>query len=145
MKRKPVKLTKERALREAIRRLAVKVLREEEEKAAEESPEGAPEEAPEANPSTPTTAPIADPAADPAAEEQPQEEPAPEEVPEEEEGLGGDFQTAVDMFARKISLSQETPTSEDLIDMLSQVAEKFTTTSEERLNLLKGIRNNIVH
>lgn len=141
MKRKPVKLTKERALREAIRRLAVKVLREEEEKAAEESPEGAPEEAPEANPSAPTTAPTAD----PAAEEQPQEEPAPEEVPEEEEGLGGDFQTAVDMFARKISLSQETPTSEDLIDMLSQVAEKFTTTSEERLNLLKGIRNNIVH
>ena len=141
MKRKPVKLTKERALREAIRRLAVKVLREEEEKATEESPEGAPEEAPEANPSAPT----ADPAADPAAEEQPQEEPAPEAVPEEEEGLGGDFQTAVDMFTRKIGLSQETPTSEDLIDMISQVAEKFTTTSEERLNLLKGIRNNIVH
>ena len=137
MKRKPVKLTKERALREAIRRLAVKVLREEEEKATEESPEGAPEEAPEANPSAPT--------ADPAAEEQPQEEPAPEEVPEEEEGLGGDFQTAVDVFTRKIGLSQETPTSEDLIDMISQVAEKFTTTSEERLNLLKGIRNNIVH
>jgi len=137
MTKKPVKLTKERALREAIRRLALKVLREEEEKTAEETPE---EETPEADPTTATTAPTAD----PAAKEEPQEEPAPEEAPEEE-GLGGDFQTAVDMFARKISLSQDTPTNDDLVDMLSQVAEKFTTTSEERLNLLKGIRNNIVH
>jgi len=115
-------------LREAIRRLAVKVLREEEEKAAEETPE-----------ETPTAAPT------PAPETAPEEKPTPEEAPEEEEGLGGDFQTAVDMFTRKISSSQDTPSGDDLIDMLSQVAEKFTTTSEERLNLLKGIRNNIVH
>ena len=135
MTKKPVKLTKERALREAIRRLALKVLREEEEKKAEEAPEETPEEDPTATPPAPETAP----------EEAPEEEPAPEETPEEEEGLGGDFQTAVDMFTRKISLSQDTPSNEDLVDMLSQVAEKFTTTSEERLNLLKGIRNNIVH
>jgi len=141
MAKKPVKLTKERALREAIRRLAVKVLREEENKEevpAEDAAEETPQEDPAATP-TPTATP------EPAAEEKPQEEPAAEEVPEEEEGLGGDFQTAVDMFTRKISLSQEVPTNDDLIDMLSQVAEKFTTTSEERLNLLKGIRNNIVH
>lgn len=131
MTKRPVKLTKERALREAIRRLAVKVLREEEEKAAEEASEETPEETPTATPTpTPETA--------------PEEEPTPEEAPEEE-GLGGDFQSAVDMFTRKISLSQDTPSGDDLIDMLSQVAEKFTTTSEERLNLLKGIRNNIVH
>ena len=135
MTKKPVKLTKERALREAIRRLALKVLREEEEKKAEEAPEETPEEDPTATPPAPEKAP----------EEAPEEEPAPEETPEEEEGLGGDFQTAVDMFTRKISLSQDTPSNEDLVDMLSQVAEKFTTTSEERLNLLKGIRNNIVH
>ena len=131
MTKRPVKLTKERALREAIRRLAVKVLREEEEKAAEEASEETPEETPTATPTpTPETA--------------PEEEPTPEEAPEEE-GLGGDFQSAVDMFTRKISLSQDTPSGDDLVDMLSQVAEKFTTTSEERLNLLKGIRNNIVH
>ena len=137
MTKKPVKLTKERALREAIRRLALKVLREEEEKKAEEAPEETPEEDP--------TAATTPPAPEKAPEEAPEEEPAPEETPEEEEGLGGDFQTAVDMFTRKISLSQDTPSNEDLVDMLSQVAEKFTTTSEERLNLLKGIRNNIVH
>jgi outer membrane biosynthesis protein TonB len=137
MTKKPVKLTKERALREAIRRLALKVLREEEEKKAEEAPEETPEEDP--------TAATTPPAPEKAPEEAPEEEPAPEEAPEEEEGLGGDFQTAVDMFTRKISLSQDTPSNEDLVDMLSQVAEKFTTTSEERLNLLKGIRNNIVH
>jgi len=115
MTKRPVKLTKERALREAIRRLAFKVLREEEE-------------------------------AEKKAEEAPEEQPAPQEAPaEEEQGLGGDFQTAVDMFTRKIGLSQETPSSDDLVDMLSQVVEKFTTTSEERLNLLKGIRNNTVH
>tara|TARA_R110000868_G_scaffold121175_2_gene321546 strand:- start:390 stop:785 length:396 start_codon:yes stop_codon:yes gene_type:complete len=131
MTKRPVKLTKERALREAIRRLAVKVLREEEEKAAEEASEETPEETPTAT-TTPTP------------ETAPEEEPTPEEAPEEE-GLGGDFQSAVDMFTRKISLSQDTPSGDDLIDMLSQVAEKFTTTSEERLNLLKGIRNNIVH
>ena len=131
MTKRPVKLTKERALREAIRRLAVKVLREEEEKAAEEASEETPEETPTAT-TTPTP------------EAAPEEEPTPEEAPEEE-GLGGDFQSAVDMFTRKISLSQDTPSGDDLIDMLSQVAEKFTTTSEERLNLLKGIRNNIVH
>ena len=131
MTKRPVKLTKERALREAIRRLAVKVLREEEEKAAEEASEETPEETPTAT-TTPTP------------ETAPEEEPTPEEAPEEE-GLGGDFQTAVDMFTRKISSSQGAPSGDDLIDMLSQVAEKFTTTSEERLNLLKGIRNNIVH
>lgn len=131
MTKRPVKLTKERALREAIRRLAVKVLREEEEKAAEEASEETPEETPTAT-TTPTP------------ETAPEEEPTPEEAPEEE-GLGGDFQSAVDMFTRKISLSQDTPSGDDLVDMLSQVAEKFTTTSEERLNLLKGIRNNIVH
>ena len=97
------------------------------------------EETPEEAPTATTT-----PAPTTTPEEAPEEEPTPEEVPEEEEGLGGDFQTAVDMFTRKISLSQDTPTGDDLVDMLSQVAEKFTTTSEERLNLLKGIRNNIV-
>jgi len=120
-------------LREAIRRLAVKVLREEEEKAAEEAPEETPEEAPE---ETPTA----------TAKPKPKEEPGPEEAPaEEEQGLGNDFQSAVDMFTRKIGLSQDTPSGDDLVDMLSQVVEKFTTTSEERLNLLKGIRNNTVH
>ena len=48
------------------------------------------------------------------------------------------------MFTRKIGSSQDTPSGDDLIDMLSQVAEKFTTTSEERLNLLKGVRNNVI-
>jgi ribosome-binding protein aMBF1 (putative translation factor) len=125
MAKKPIKLTKERALREAIRRLAFKVLREEEE--AEKKAEEAPEE-------------------EPAPEQPAPEQPASQEAPaEEEQGLGGDFQTAVDMFTRKIGLSQETPSSDDLVDMLSQVVEKFTTTSEERLNLLKGIRNNTVH
>ena len=49
------------------------------------------------------------------------------------------------MFIRKLTQTTGTPGAEDLVDMLSQVIERFTTSSEERLNLLKGIRNNTVH
>jgi len=102
----------EKALREAIRRLAIKQLRE-----IKALREGEDEEV--------------------EKEQQPEEE--------VEAGLEDDFQSAVDVFTRKISLSRQTPTNEDLIDMLSQVVERFTTTSEERLSLLKGIRDITIH
>jgi hypothetical protein len=118
----------EKQIREAVRRLVVKMLKEqeEEEETAEEDP----------------TAPDAT-NTDPKAE--PQAEPQAEPAPEEEEGLNADFQTATDMFIRKLTQSTGTPAADDLVDMLSQVIEHFTTSSEERLNLLKGIRNNTVH
>jgi hypothetical protein len=100
-------LNKNKALREAIRALVYRVLKEEEEE---------------------TTA---------------KEEPVAQPEPEEQE-LGGDFQNAVDLFIRKTSQSQDTVTVDDLTDMLSQIIDRFTTTSEERLNLLKGVRNNVI-
>jgi hypothetical protein len=100
-------LNKNKALREAIRALVYRVLKEGEEE---------------------TTA---------------KEEPVAQPEPEEQE-LGGDFQNAVDLFIRKTSQSQDTVTVDDLTDMLSQIIDRFTTTSEERLNLLKGVRNNVI-
>lgn len=105
----------EKQIREAVRRLVAKMLKEQDE---EENAEEAPEEDPNA---------IAKP------------EPTPEE-----EGLNSDYQSATDMFIRKIAQTTATPTTDDLIDMISQVVERFTTTSEERLNLLKGVRSNTI-
>lgn len=138
---KKAKLTKERALREAVRILVRKMIKEAEEAedtAAEETPEDA---ATTPNPTAPT-------APEPAKQEPSKEEPAKQEPPAEEpeeEGLNADFQAATDMFIRKLAQSTGTPSADDLIDMMSQMVERFTTSSEERLNLLKGIRNNTVH
>lgn len=121
----------EKQIREAVRRLVVKMLKEqEEEETAEEDP-------------TATDATSTEPKAEPQTE--PKAEPQAEPAPEEEEGLNADFQTATDMFIRKLTQSTGTPGADDLVDMISQVIEHFTTSSEERLNLLKGIRNNTVH
>lgn len=122
----------EKQVREAVRRLVAKMLKEQ-----DEEEEGAEEETPEEAPTTPPTK------AEPKAEPKP--EPKAEPAPEEEAGLNDDFQAATDMFIRKLTQSTGTPVAEDLVDMLSQVIEHFTTSSEERLNLLKGIRNNTVH
>ena len=124
------KSVSEKQVREAVRRLVTKMLKEQDE---EENAEEAPEEDPNATPTTPP------------AKAEPKPEVKPEPAPEEEEGLNADFQTATDMFIRKLTQSTGTPAAEDLVDMLSQVIEHFTTSSEERLNLLKGIRNNTVH
>ena len=123
----------EKQIREAVRRLVVKMLREQEEEEEEETAEEDPTAAPTPMPPTPETKPKPEPQAQ------------PEPTPEEEEGLNADFQAATDMFIRKLTQSTGTPAAEDLVDMISQLIERFTTTSEERLNLLKGIRNNTVH
>jgi len=106
----------EKQLREAIRRMVRKTINE-----AEEEKPVVPE-VPQAKP----------------------EAPKPEPAPEEEAGLSGDFQTATTAFIRKLA-SAGTPSKEDLVDIISQVLDHFTTTSEERLSLLKGVHSNIVH
>jgi len=124
---KKTKLTKERALREAVRILVRKMIKEAEEDAVDAA--------------TPNTAATPEP-----PKEEPKQKPAqPEPAPEEEEGLNPDFQAATDMFIRKLTQSTGTPSTDDLVDIISQIVERFTTTSEERLNLLKGIRNNTVN
>lgn len=138
---KKAKLTRERALREAVRILVRKMIKEAEETEDPAAEEEAPEDAATANTATPTP-----PAQQEPPKEEPKEEPAqPEPAPEEEEGLNADFQAATDMFIRKLTQSTGTPSADDLVDMMSQMVERFTTTSEERLNLLKGIRDNTVH
>jgi hypothetical protein len=129
---KKARLTKEQALREAVRVLVRKMIKEAEETEKDPAAEEAPEDA--------TATPDAAAKQEPTKQEPEQPEPAPEE-----EGLNSDFQTATDAFIRKLAQSTGTPSADDLVDMMSQMIERFTTTSEERLNLLKGIRNNTVH
>ncbi len=134
---KKAKLTRERALREAVRILVRKMIKEAEEAETDPAAEEAPED--------PTATPDAAAKQEPAKQEPAKQEPAQPEPAPEEEGLNPDFQAATDAFMRKLAQSTGTPSADDLIDMMSQMVERFTTSSEERLNLLKGIRNNTVH
>lgn len=109
----------EKQLREAVRRMVRRVMLKEAEAAAAEEEE------------TPA--------------EEPQAEPKPAPSPEVEAELDAAFQTATDYMIQKLTQSNATPGAEDLTDMVSQILDRFTTSSEERLNILKGIRNNIVH
>ena len=77
-----------------------------------------------------------------APEEAPEE--TPEEEPEEEEGLNPDFQAAYNSFIAKLKGSTGSVTSEDVVEMASNFINNFTGSSEEKLNVLKTIKSNIV-
>ena len=83
----------------------------------------------------------------PKPEEKPEETPeeTPEEEPEEEEGLNPDFQAAYNNFIAKLKGSTGSVTSEDVVEMASNFINSFTGSSEEKLNVLKTIKSNIVH
>ncbi len=77
------------------------------------------------------------------ADEAPDQEASAEKPEEEEEGLGEEKQTATNVFINKLK-NMGGVDGTDLIEMLSSVIESFAESSEERLQILKGIKNNIV-
>lgn len=77
------------------------------------------------------------------AEEAPDQEASAEKPEEEEEGLGEEKQAATSVYVRKLK-DLGSVDGTDLVEMLSSVIEAFAGSSEERLQILKGIKNNIV-
>lgn len=85
------------------------------------------------------------PEAAPEKEEKPEPKPEPKpEAPAEEQGLNADFQAALDLFVRKLRSSTESVGTDDIVDMAGSFIDMFTGSSEEKLNVLKAIKSNIV-
>jgi hypothetical protein len=74
-----------------------------------------------------------------------EEQPEPEEEPEEEQGLNPKLEGITRYYIRKLKDSGAEVGTEELVEMLSTVIEQFTASSEQKLNILKTIRTNIVH
>ena len=70
-------------------------------------------------------------------EEQPEEQP-------EEEGLDPKLQAITSSYIKRLKDSGAGVGGEELIEMLSDVIETFTQSSDTKLMVLKGIRNKIV-
>ena len=77
-------------------------------------------------------------------QEAPEQEEQPEEEPQEEEGLNPKLEAATSSYIRKLKDSGVQVGTEELVEMLSSVIERFADTSEEKLNILKSIKINIV-
>ena len=73
-----------------------------------------------------------------------EQEEQPEEEPQEEEGLNPKLEAATSSYIRKLKDSGVQVGTEELVEMLSSVIERFADTSEEKLNILKSIKINIV-
>lgn len=78
------------------------------------------------------------------AEEQqaPEQEEQPE--PEEEQGLDTKLEGMTDNYIRKLKDSGNQIGTEELVVMLSTVIQRFIDSSEQKLNILKLIKTNIV-
>ena len=73
-----------------------------------------------------------------------EEQPEPEEEPQEEEGLDPKLEAITSSYIRKLKDSGAQVGAEELVEMLSSVIERFTDSSEQKLNILKSIKTNIV-
>lgn len=81
-----------------------------------------------------------------AEEEQGNQETQPKPEPEEEEqGLDPKLEAITNGYIRKLKDSGIQVGTEELTEMLSSVIERFTDSSEQKLNILKTIKTNIVH
>lgn len=80
-----------------------------------------------------------------ADEEQGNQETQPEPEPEEEQGLDPKLEAITGSYIRKLKDSGVQVGTEELVEMLSTVIERFTDSSEQKLNILKSIKTNIVH
>ena len=81
-----------------------------------------------------------------ADEEQSTEEtPEAEPEPEEEEGLNADFDAATSRYIGKLKDSSDSVEESDLIEMVSTIISAFAGSSEQKLNVLKAVKTNIVH
>ena len=79
-----------------------------------------------------------------AEEEQGNQETQPEPEPEEEQGLDPKLEAITSGYIRKLKDSGAQVGVEELVEMLSSVIERFTDSSEQKLNILKSIKTNIV-
>ena len=79
-----------------------------------------------------------------AEEEQGNQEAQPEPEPEEEQGLDPKLEAITSGYIRKLKDSGAQVGAEELVEMLSSVIERFTDSSEQKLNILKSIKTNIV-
>jgi len=77
-------------------------------------------------------------------QEAPKQEKQPKPEPEEEEGLDPKLEAATSNYIRKIKDSGVQVGAEELVEMLSSVIERFADSSEQKLNILKSIKINIV-
>ena len=75
-------------------------------------------------------------------QEAPEQEEQPE--PEEEKGLDPKLEAITSGYIRKLKDSGAQVGAEELVEMLSSVIERFTDSSEQKLNILKSIKTNIV-
>ena len=75
-------------------------------------------------------------------EKEPEEKEVPE--PEEELGLNSKLEAITSNYIRKLKDSGVQVGTEELVEMLSTVIESFTNSSEQKLNVLKTIKTNIV-
>jgi hypothetical protein len=76
--------------------------------------------------------------------EKPAEKPEPEETPEDNQGLNADFQAAMNAFVQKLKSSTEPVEHDDLINMVGDLIDTFTSSSEAKLNILRTVKTNIV-
>lgn len=76
--------------------------------------------------------------------EKPVEKPEPEETPEDTQGLNADFQAAMNAFVQKLKSSTESVEHDDLINMVGDIIDTFTSSSEAKLNILRTVKTNIV-
>ena len=73
-----------------------------------------------------------------------EKQPKPEPEPEEEEGLDPKLEAITSGYIRKLKDSGVQVGAEELVEMLSSVIERFADSSEQKLNILKSIKINIV-
>lgn len=77
-------------------------------------------------------------------QEAPEQEEKPEPEPEEEEGLNPKLEAITSGYIRRLQGSGVQVGTEELVEILSSVIERFTNSSEQKLNILKSIKTNIV-
>jgi hypothetical protein len=79
-----------------------------------------------------------------ADQEAPESEETPEVPAKEEAGMSKYLQNLTSALITKMRNSSEPVEGSDLIEILAKVMEEFTSSSEERLNILKAVKTNVV-
>lgn len=78
-----------------------------------------------------------------AEETETKPEEAPEPEAQEEEGLSDALQGAVGTFVRKLKDIGGVEAN-DIVEIVSSVIEAFADSSEQKLNILRGVKSNVV-
>ena len=78
-------------------------------------------------------------------EQEAPEQEAPEQEEEPEQEIDPELEAITKLYIRKLKDSGVGVGAEELTHMLSTVIEHFVHSSEEKLNILKAIKTNIIH